>query len=103
MWRKREDDVIKSNVAVLKYIVQCYGYLITSDQQLYNVTPLKTPVRLLIGLFTIFTFVLQSLIPLLHVYIGWLLSYQLLSQIITHFTSSHFETLAEILLREFTS
>jgi hypothetical protein len=30
-------------------------------------------------------------------------SYQLLSQIITHFTSSHSETLAEILLREFTA
>jgi hypothetical protein len=40
---------------------------------------------------------------LLHSYTGWLLSYQLLSQIITHFTSSHFETLAEILLRESTS
>jgi hypothetical protein len=40
---------------------------------------------------------------LLHSYTGWILSYQLLSQIITDFTSSHFETLAEILLREFTS
>jgi hypothetical protein len=40
---------------------------------------------------------------LLQSYSGWVLSYQLLSQIITHFTSSHFETLAEILLREFTS
>jgi hypothetical protein len=37
------------------YIVTCSGYLISSEHQLYNVTPLKTPVRLLIGLFTIFT------------------------------------------------
>jgi hypothetical protein len=40
---------------------------------------------------------------LLHSYTGWLLSYQFLSQIITDSTSSHFETLAENLLREFTS
>jgi hypothetical protein len=33
---------------------------------------------------------LQSLITLLHVYTGWLLSYQLLAQIITDSTSSHF-------------
>jgi hypothetical protein len=39
---------------------------------------------------------LQSLITLLHVYTGSLLSYQLLSQIITHFTSSHFPGLAPI-------
>jgi hypothetical protein len=29
-------------------IVQCYGHLITSDHQIYRVTPLKTPVGLLI-------------------------------------------------------
>jgi hypothetical protein len=40
---------------------------------------------------------------LLDSYTGWLLSYQLLSQIITDSTSSHSETVAEILLREFTS
>jgi hypothetical protein len=40
---------------------------------------------------------------LLHSYTGWLHSYQLLSQIITDSTSSHFETLAENLLLEFTS
>jgi hypothetical protein len=33
---------------VLKDIVQCWGYLITSDHQLSRVTPLKTPVGLLI-------------------------------------------------------
>jgi hypothetical protein len=32
------------------YIVQCYGYLITSEHRLYNVTSQKTPVRLLIPL-----------------------------------------------------
>jgi hypothetical protein len=40
---------------------------------------------------------------LLHSYTGWLLNYQLLSQIITDSTSSHVETLAENLLLEFTS
>jgi hypothetical protein len=44
----------------------------------------------------------RSWLQSLHSYTGWLLSYQLRSQIITHFTSSHFETLTEILLREFT-
>jgi hypothetical protein len=39
---------------------------------------------------------LQSLITLLHVYTGWLLRYQLLSQIITHFISSHFPCLSPI-------
>jgi hypothetical protein len=31
-------------------IVQCSGYLISSDHQLYNVTPLKTPFGLLVPL-----------------------------------------------------
>jgi hypothetical protein len=34
----------------LKNIVQCLGYLTSSEHQLYSVSPLKTPVRLLIGL-----------------------------------------------------
>jgi hypothetical protein len=33
----------------MENIVQCLGYLITSNQQLYSVTPLKTPFGLLIG------------------------------------------------------
>jgi hypothetical protein len=55
----------------------------------------------------------QSFITLCHIYtaynhllqsyISWLLSYHLLFQIITEFTPPHFETLAGILLREFTS
>jgi hypothetical protein len=98
--------------------VQCSGYSTSSDHQLYNVTPLKMPVRLLIDLlqsqshvtithnyslrcvtFTQLTIIhIRNYNHLLHSYTGWLLSYQLLSQIITDFTSSHFETLAEILL-----
>jgi hypothetical protein len=39
---------------------------------------------------------LQSLITLLHVYTGWLLSYQLRSQISTDSTSSHFPCLSPI-------
>jgi hypothetical protein len=104
-----------------------FGYLIPSDHQLYRVTPLKTPFRLVISLlqssptrnnnhsqlfitlchiYTAYNHTrswLQSLITHLHIYTGWLLSYQLLSQITTDFTSSHFETPAEIFLREFTS
>jgi hypothetical protein len=80
---------------------------------------MKTPFRLLIGFITIshtylqsLTIIsyavsrlhslnitrsyLQSLITFLHVYTGWLLSYQLLFQIITHFTSSHFPCLSPI-------
>jgi hypothetical protein len=105
-------------------IVQCSGYLISSEHQLYNVRPLKTPFGLFISLLqsqshvttithnyllrcatcTQLTIInVRDYNHLLHSYTGWLLSYQLLSQIITHLTSSHFETLAEILLREFTS
>jgi hypothetical protein len=103
--------------------VQCWGHLISSDHQLYRVTPLKTPFRLLIPLlqssparnynhnyflhcvtFTQLTIIhVRDYNHLLHSYTGGLLSYQLLPQIITRFTSSHSETLAEILLREFTS
>jgi hypothetical protein len=43
-----------------KILYNVTGHLITSDHQLYNVTPLKTPFRLLIGLFTIFTFVREK-------------------------------------------
>jgi hypothetical protein len=68
------------------------GYLTTSDHQVYRVTPLKTPFGLLICLFAIFTFTLANFSAI---------NYFL--QTITDFTSSHFETLAEILLREFTS
>jgi hypothetical protein len=35
---------------VIKYIVQCWGHSITPDHQIYRVTPLKTPFRLLIPL-----------------------------------------------------
>jgi hypothetical protein len=90
-------------------VVQCYA--------------LRTPFRLVIFLFQsqshVATFTHNYLLHcttftqltiihdhdynhLLHSYTGWLLSYQLLSQIITDSTSSHFETLTENLLREFT-
>jgi hypothetical protein len=96
------------------------GSLIGSDHQLYSVSPLETPFRLLISLlqssptrnynhsqlcitlchiYTAYNHTrswLQSLITLLHVYTGWLLRYQLLSQTITHSTSSHFPCLSPI-------
>jgi hypothetical protein len=108
----------------IKHNCTMLGSLTTSDHHLHSVTPLRTPVRLLSGLlqsqshvttftYTYFlrcsTFTQLTIIHvrdynhLLHSYTGWLLSYQLLSQIITDCTSSHFETLAENLLREFTS
>jgi hypothetical protein len=89
-----------------------------------RVMPLKTPFGLLIPLlqsqshvttithnyFSCYaTFTQLTIIHvcnynhLFHSYTGWLLSYQLLSEFITDPTSSHFETLAEIWLREFTS
>jgi hypothetical protein len=39
-------DILK-----LQNIVQCYGYLTTSDHQLYRVTPLKTPFGSMLLLF----------------------------------------------------
>jgi hypothetical protein len=84
---------------------------------LWRVTPPKTPFRLLIPLLqsqphvtTIthnhllrcVTFTQLAILHvrnynhLLHSYTGWLLSYQLLSQIITHLTSSHFPCLSPI-------
>jgi hypothetical protein len=99
-------------------------FLIISEHRLYNVTPLKTQFELLIpslqsqshvttfthnyfsrcATFTQLTIIhVRDYNHLLHSYTGGLLSYQLLSQITTDFTSSHFETLAENLLREFTS
>jgi hypothetical protein len=93
------------------------GFLTSSDHQLYRVTPLKMPFRLLIGLLqsqshvTTFTYnyflrrvtFTQLIIihvrdynHLIHSYTGWLLSSQLLSQIITHFTFSHFPCLSPI-------
>jgi hypothetical protein len=95
------------------------GYLITSDHQLYRVLIFETPFGLLIRYITIpitrnYNYS-QLFITLCHIYTAynhtrlWLQSlitllHWLTSQLsITHFTSSHFETLAEILLREFTS
>jgi hypothetical protein len=143
---------------VWHHIVQCLGFLISSEHQLYNVSPLRTSFGLLLLLlqfqshvttfthnyflrcytrtqltitYTFVTIIICSTLPRLHslralhsnlyctiahkvssftqcVFTGGLLSYRSLSQIITHcrarkaFTS-HCETLAENLLREFTS
>jgi hypothetical protein len=114
------------NIFVYIYIYILYNVTIFDQfwPPVYRVTPLKTPFGLLIPLLqshshvTTFThnyflrcatFTQLTILyicdynHLFHPYTGWLLSYQLLSQIITHFTSSHLETLAEILFREFPS
>jgi hypothetical protein len=59
-------------------IVQCYGVSTTSDpHQLHRVTPLKTPFRLLIGLFPILTrnyIHSQLFITLCHIYKAYYLT-----------------------------
>jgi hypothetical protein len=85
------------------------GYSTTSDHQLYNVTPLKTPFGLWIGFIynlyphittTTHKYLLRCVtftqLTILHPYTGWLISYQLLSQIITHITSPQFPCLSPI-------
>jgi hypothetical protein len=79
------------------------GYLTTSELQLYNVTPLKTPFGLLIGLFTVFTHVTTithnyslrcvtfTQLTILHADIP--LSHSLRN--IFQIKPSHFETIAE--------
>jgi hypothetical protein len=100
---------------ILLYNVR--GYLTSSDHQLYRVAPLKTPFGLVVPLlqsqshvttithnyfsrcatFTQLTIIhVRDYNRLLHSYTGWLLSYRLLSQIITHFASSHFPCLSPI-------
>jgi hypothetical protein len=52
------------------------AYLITSDHQLYRVTPLKTPVRLLIPFVTVFTHTYVTTITIIHYAVSHLHSLQ---------------------------
>jgi hypothetical protein len=91
-------------------IVTCYATedaVRIGNSFIYNLTHVTTFTHnyfLRCAIFTQLTIIhVRDYNHLLHSYTGWLLSYQLLSQMVTDSTSSHFETLAENLLREFTS
>jgi hypothetical protein len=68
-------------------IVQCWGSLICSDHQLYNVTPLKTPFGLVIPLFIIpitrINIHSQLFLTLLHIYTIIILTRSWLQSLIT--------------------
>jgi hypothetical protein len=99
--------------------VQCCGYLITSNHQLYRVTSLKTPFGLVIGLFIILTHVttfthnyllrcatftqltiihIRDYNHILHSYTFTLADFSAINYCLelSHFTSSHFPCLSPI-------
>jgi hypothetical protein len=51
--RPARNVIAKQTHLYFIHIVQCWGYLISSDPPIVRVLPLKTPFRLLIGFITI--------------------------------------------------